>query len=654
MAKPTQGTKIDFYVTDQSTYDSKKTNIGDGSLVFVPQTDNAGLGRIYIGKEMVANLGFETFSWKTTGSGDYIKSIDPSIVSTENGLALELTGTLGSPGNGTLTFKSGSSSVGTFTANQSGTSTITFAPGTGVSVSTNTSNNTFTFIHTDPSTGSAITPVASGSTTASTSAQTITYISQISKDAKGHITGAQSKTLSITLPTFSDAISKNVISDASNSSTEASAGNSSIWLNHYQGSTKRSAHRFQGGTAINISRSSSTSAVIWNHADVVTPDDSASTSFLRKFTYNAQGHITAATALTNGNVPTEYNPNAALGNSSTKIPSELVVKNAIDTALTSAVVYMGTVNASTLAELDKKAHKKGEMWVVATEGYLGATVKDDTTKVEIGDVIYYNKDVAANTTFARTQVDIVTGENQWNMPSSPVDIGTSATTLLTIEGKTLQAKITHQNSYAGISVANNSTGTSNIGTGTTKLTPVVPGDEFTFQAGNKWVQVCTDNSTNAGADKLTIGHFVPSSISSSTASSTLTSGGTFIVIEPTTIDAAGHVTAKKTTTYTLPTIPTVNNASLNFATGGTTYKSFTANASAASTVTFTGSDGITISGSNNGTFTFKHSNTGVVTATTANELRKFKYDAYGHITGAATVTKDDWNSSTFGPFWNVL
>lgn len=167
-----------------------------------------------------------------------------------------------------------------------------------------------------------------------------------------------------------------------------------------------------------------------NHSNAI---DAQTTSGIYKITYDAQGHITGATAVTasdittllgntavsratadaSGNVidttyaplaspaltGTPTAPTATAGTSSTQIATTAFVADAIATALVSANKFMGTLNAqSTLESTDYKA---GMNWIVGTAGtYAGQTC-------EVGDWVYCTANKGAS--YSASDFSVVQG-----------------------------------------------------------------------------------------------------------------------------------------------------------------------------------------------------------------------------------------------------
>lgn len=168
---------------------------------------------------------------------------------------------------------------------------------------------------------------------------------------------------------------------------------------------------------------------------------------------------------------------------------------------------------------------------------------------------------------------------------------------------------------------------------------------------NDGVLSATDTTYSAGTglslSGTTINHSnsVTAGTASGSATGTLTFGGTFDL--PTvTYDAQGHVTAKGTTTLTMPT-PSPYSLS-----GATKKDSANANRITLSDGTNSSYADITygtnLTVASNGTV--NHSTSGVTAITDSALLKKIKVDAQGHVTATADVSGSDLPKATASSF----
>lgn len=108
-----------------------------------------------------------------------------------------------------------------------------------------------------------------------------------------------------------------------------------------------------------------------------------------------------------------------------------------------AVVYRGDVNASTgvivgsnpSKTLTSEAEEVGDMYIVSTAGTI------DGINLEVGDSIIFKADCAASTAPTSSYVTFVEKTVDVSIPNPVPTIGTSDTTLATVEGINIKAKL---------------------------------------------------------------------------------------------------------------------------------------------------------------------------------------------------------------------
>ena len=132
----------------------------------------------------------------------------------------------------------------------------------------------------------------------------------------------------------------------------------------------------------------------------------------------------------------------------TTIPTSKAVYDAIDSALTAALVYRGTIGSSgaTVSSLPA-AHSVGDVYVVSVAGtYAGKAC-------EVGDYIICNTD---GTSASDAHWNVVTGENQVDNKSASLAAAGSSATIATVDGTNLT--ITTPSEWTGVDKTGTITG----------------------------------------------------------------------------------------------------------------------------------------------------------------------------------------------------
>lgn len=151
------------------------------------------------------------------------------------------------------------------------------------------------------------------------------------------------------------------------------------------------------------------------------------------------GAATSTTSYSNQNVYTQNGSLYALalyeGN------NQVATKSYVDGLVANATVYKGTFNAAT------GAINGGSTTLTSAEEKVGHLYKCDTagtycgTTFEIGDSIYFVKDVAAGTAPTATDVNPIEGTVTVSTPTATPALSDSETTIATVEGVDIKAKI---------------------------------------------------------------------------------------------------------------------------------------------------------------------------------------------------------------------
>ena len=121
--------------------------------------------------------------------------------------------------------------------------------------------------------------------------------------------------------------------------------------------------------------------------------------------------------------------------------NQVATKSYVDGLVANATVYKGTFNATNGAinggstTLTSVAEKVGHLYKCDTAGtYCGTTF-------EVGDSIYFVKDVASNTAPTATDINPIEGTVSVSLPASTPELSESDTTIATVEGVEIKAKI---------------------------------------------------------------------------------------------------------------------------------------------------------------------------------------------------------------------
>ena len=120
---------------------------------------------------------------------------------------------------------------------------------------------------------------------------------------------------------------------------------------------------------------------------------------------------------------------------------QVATKSYVDGLVANATVYKGTFNATNGAinggstTLTSVAEKVGHLYKCDTAGtYCGTTF-------EVGDSIYFVKDVASNIAPTATDINPIEGTVSVSLPTSTPELSESDTTIATVEGVEIKAKI---------------------------------------------------------------------------------------------------------------------------------------------------------------------------------------------------------------------
>lgn len=147
----------------------------------------------------------------------------------------------------------------------------------------------------------------------------------------------------------------------------------------------------------------------------------STTSYSNKNVYTQNGSL-YATALYEGN-------------------NQVATKSYVDGLVANATVYKGTFNATNGAinggstTLTSVAEKVGHLYKCDTAGtYCGTTF-------EVGDSIYFVKDVASNIAPTATDINPIEGTVSVSLPASTPELSESDTAIATVEGVEIKAKI---------------------------------------------------------------------------------------------------------------------------------------------------------------------------------------------------------------------
>ena len=309
--------------------------------------------------------------------------------------------------DGTTTASS-SSIDGTITFTGGGATTVTVSAG-GVSVSSTDQSVTSVDNHYTPTAnaGSELTAAKPSGTNAGTYAlnteyEVVTGV-KAQRDAKGHITG-----LTITTQKVKDTNSASLqVSDAANKkiNTSETTGN----FIQFVGGTNKFTVKDKNGTSFDIDVTPS----ITNN---VTGSDLTSNKIIYGNGSSAikTSGIGIETALTAG--------------SDIFVPTSKAVADYVNTALTSALTYKGTIGTGGTVTTLPATHKVGDVYVVLTVGtYAGKTC-------EVGDYIICN---TAGTTANDLHWDVINGENQVDNKSASLAAPGSSATIATVDGTNL-------------------------------------------------------------------------------------------------------------------------------------------------------------------------------------------------------------------------
>lgn len=202
----------------------------------------------------------------------------------------------------------------TTVAADSKTDTLTLISGSNVTLTPDATNDTITIAATD----TVYThPTATRNNTTSTASpahgKTFTAIDSITTNGTGHVTAVNTKT--VTLPTDSDTLGKNIVGTATTSTANGAVTGNGVYLNHIEGTgTVKSTHKITGGGATkvtsdangNITITSTDSDTVYTHPTYTrsnttstgSPAHGGTFTAIDGITTNNLGHVTAVNTKT--------------------------------------------------------------------------------------------------------------------------------------------------------------------------------------------------------------------------------------------------------------------------------------------------------------------------------------------------------------------
>lgn len=680
MAVTPNGTKINFYNTDWTTYKSKLGTAGaikDGSLFFINDGSNGG-GRIYNGSNLLANVGFEEFKFSTSGTGSFITGITPTAyISDDDKLTLELVGALGNAadaGNGTFQIQAnGKTAVNTlYTANvNSAKIGISFLQGSGINVDAQAASGnapaTLIIKHADASGNYRNASDLGKYIEASTFIQSgpnytyIEYVSDVSLDYLNHVTGLKTKSIGIKVPSVNNATLK-IKSDSDTSGVEVFTANSNT----------NSSFQIKGGAAsageankIYVTTTTSTNnapVLTISHAttgtegnygpstDVTASAGSQTSITIPYITTDSTGHVTASNKTLKFTIP-----------DISQLSGAMHWKGSAGTSLPAATNYSPgdviTIDGST----KEYVLNSNNQWVeFGDEGsYLlkNKKIKADNTYITIGtgaDGTYDSEPTINHKTLLATGTANTAYGSTTAVPVIKVDAAGHVTSVTS--SNIAFPTVTHPNGYGKITPANNTSTTTALAGNTTQIAASSNNENFKFEAANKWLSVAGTNSNTAGSDVLKIAHSAPGVTLADSSTETIGNGGTFVAISSITTDEAKHVTAITAKEYTLPLITNTDNAYIvansaektqtNLTTSSAANGAFInvwSNQTAANTsiankhsIKLYGVRDVSVSAEKTGVISIGHANT--ITANSTNGFKTFAVDDYGHVTSYTAKT----------------
>ena len=202
----------------------------------------------------------------------------------------------------------------TTVAADSKTDTLTLISGSNVTLTPDATNDTITIAATDTVyTHPTVTRSNTTSTASPAHGKTFTAIDSITTNGTGHVTAVNTKT--VTLPTDSDTLGKNIVGTATTSTANGAVTGNGVYLNHIEGTgTVKSTHKITGGGATkvtsdangNITITSTDSDTVYTHPTYTrsnttstgSPAHGGTFTAIDGITTNNLGHVTAVNTKT--------------------------------------------------------------------------------------------------------------------------------------------------------------------------------------------------------------------------------------------------------------------------------------------------------------------------------------------------------------------
>lgn len=693
MAVTPNGTKINFYNTDWSTYKTKLGTAGaikDGSLFFINDGSNGG-GRIYNGSNLLANVGFEEFKFSTSGTGSFITGITPTAyISDDDKLTLELVGALGNPaaaGNGAFTILVNNLTTPVSTPYKANVSQNTvglhFQQGLGTRIQHTMSAANVPEIHishadvsaTVRNASSIVTPYLESSTYIQSGSNTtyITYVSDVSLDTFNHVTGLKTKSVGITIPSVN--INNAILKIKSNSDTtgvQVFTANSNT-ASSFQIKGGASAEGESGKIYVKTTTTTANAPVVTiSHATTgtagnygpsanVTATAGSETSVTIPYiTTDSTGHVSASNKTLKFTIPNVTGAMHYLGVTSTTLTdgattNPVSINSSNVTATPGDVVLSGT-----------GAHKKEYVWNGSNWNELG--YGDPSIYIPRDEIGVYGDGTYLEQNGGKLNTSDVTISHKTLLATGTAGTAYGSTTAVPVIKVDAAGHVTSVSSsniafpaaaygYGKITPANNTSTTTALTGNTTQILAASSNENFKFEAANKWLSVAGTNSGTAGSDVLKIGHSAAGVTTADSSTGTLSNGGTFVAISSITTDEAKHVTGFTSKTYTLPTITNTDNAYVVANSAEKTQANLTANSTANGafinvwsnqtandttivnkhSIKLYGVRDVSVSAEKNGVISIGHTNP-MITANSANGFKTFSVDAYGHVTSYTVKT----------------
>lgn len=425
-------------------------------------------------------------------------------------------------------------------------------------IATNANNYSHPALNTNAST--AITETDEGDFAFSTSNKTLKVITGGKRDASGHVSKLLYTDVTLPATAYSDTVYTHPVAGTPTQSLGTIGGGVTVQpgtltkiATVYDASFDASGH-YKGKVAKDISIN------VAKPSTAGTADEAKKTTGTLTFKVNGtdasafNGSANTSLNFKNGtNISISEESDGVIKISTSGVPTTTEMNNAINTALTSVLVYKGTVDSSSKLPAVTTA-TKGHVYVASAAFTTTAAQTGAPYSVESGDYFISNG----------STYDVINGENQVSNKNATLSIGGSAT-IATVDGTDITVSLPSSGYYTHPAAINGST-----------AVDTSDGGDFAFSTSNKKLQVVTGAHRDASGhiskliykditlpnnayDNTVYTH--PASISGttltesslkSTTATPVSYEGTFTVATGVYRDASGHISKVATETFSLP------------------------------------------------------------------------------------------------------